>query len=300
MMNPGMTNPGVTNPGMMTQPLQRLVRWLAAALLCCGAAAAQTTPAQGKAGAVPASAPAIASVTAAVAYRPVPGGSFRTVLPPDGKAQAATVGAFSMRVRLVGNAEYRDFLLRNPAWQRGRVATLFADASYLEQWPAALDFAPLALDAPVTQVSWFAASAFCASEGARLPRWYEWEYVAAADETRPDARLDAAWLARILAWYARPANSPPGRIGQSSPNWYGVHDIHNLVWEWVEDFNGLFVTADSRGAGQAKLLEYCGGAALSLADKENYAVLMRLALLGAMDARRGGNYLGFRCVRDGP
>ncbi|MNU02843.1 hypothetical protein D3C72_2466720 [compost metagenome] len=45
-------------------------------------------------------------------------------------------------------------------------------------------------------------------------------------------------------------------------------------------------------------MAFCGGAALSLGDKNNYAVLIRLALLAAMEANQGGNYLGFRCARD--
>ncbi len=51
---------------------------------------------------------------------------------------------------------------------------------------------------PVTQVSWFAASAYCEAQHARLPMWAEWEYVAAADETRRDARGDPVWRERIL------------------------------------------------------------------------------------------------------
>ncbi|MCY1551484.1 hypothetical protein D9M68_878200 [compost metagenome] len=66
----------------------------------------------------------------------------------------------------------------------------------------------------------------------------------------------------------------------------------------MEDFNGLFVSTDSRSQGEQKQLAFCGGAALSLGDKNNYAVLIRLALLAAMEANQGGNYLGFRCARD--
>ena len=243
-------------------------------------------------------APLDAPINTAAQYIALPGGMLRTVLPPDGKSAPVKVAPFLMRARLVSNAQYREFLLRQPNWQRGQIPTVMADASHQENWAGPLDFAPLLPDAPVTQVSWFAASAFCASEGGRLPTWAEWEYAAAADETRADARGDPAWLLRILSWYSRPAKQPPGQIGQTLPNFYGVYDLQNLVWEWVEDFNGLFVSSDSRASGQGKQLDYCGGAALSLADKENYAVLMRLALLGAMEARRGGPYLGFRCVQD--
>jgi sulfatase modifying factor 1 len=161
-------------------------------------------------------------------------------------------------------------------------------------------FCALKGSAPVTQVSWHAAQAYCQSEQARLPRWYEWEFAAAADEQHADARQDPIWLARILGWYLRPANLPPQAIGLEPANFYAIQDLHGLTWEWVEDFNGLFVSADSRTQNEAKQLEFCGGAALSLGDKTNYAILIRLALLAAMEANQGGNYLGFRGVREEP
>jgi hypothetical protein len=125
-------------------------------------------------------------------------------------------------------------------------------------------------------VSWHAAQAYCQSEQARLPRWYEWEFAAAADEQHADARQDPIWLARILGWYSRPANLPPQAIGLEPANFYAIQDLHGLTWE------------------------FCGGAALSLGDKTNYAILIRLALLAAMEANQGGNYLGFRGVREEP
>ena len=60
-------------------------------------------------------------------------------------------------------------------------------------------------DQPVTRVSWFAARAYCEAAGARLPTWYEWEFAAAADEHRPDARSDPDWREKILDWYGQPA-----------------------------------------------------------------------------------------------
>ncbi|MBA5638422.1 formylglycine-generating enzyme family protein [Duganella sp. LX20W] len=231
-------------------------------------------------------------------YRPLPGGQLRSVLPADGVASDATVAPFQMRTRPVTNGEFRAFLHKHPEWERGQAPALFASPTYLQTWGSADDPAPLAPDAPVTRVSWYAASAFCASEQARLPRWYEWEFAAAADERRPDARDDPAWLARILDWYASPGTHPPHSVAANAPNYYGLYDMHGLIWEWVDDYSGLFVNADSRARGEQKSLDYCGGAAVSLADRRNYAVLMRLALLSAMESQQDGANLGFRCARD--
>lgn len=242
----------------------------------------------------------LAASAHAADYVQLPGGVLRTVLPADGKSAPAVVAPYAMRVTPVTNADYLEFLKREPQWQRGRVPAVLASPTYLAQWSAADNYAPLAAQAPVTQVSWHAAAAFCASEGARLPRWYEWEFAAAADDARTDARDDPAWLARILDWYSRPANKPLQSVAAGRANAYGLHDMHGLSWEWVEDFSALFVSADSRVQGEQKQLDYCGGAALSLADRRNYAVLMRLALLAAMEGAQDGPYLGFRCVRDTP
>ncbi|MDQ1811810.1 formylglycine-generating enzyme family protein [Massilia sp. CCM 9210] len=230
-------------------------------------------------------------------YVALPGAELRSVMPADGKEAPAIVAPFSMRATAVTNAEFRAFVLAHPQWQRGQAPAVLAAPTYLAAWRGAADHGTLAPDAPVTNVSWHAANAFCASEGARLPRWYEWEYAAAANATRADAREDPQWLEHILNWYAHPASTPPSRVRASAPNYYGLYDMHGLVWEWVEDYSALFVSADSRSQDPRKVLDYCGGAALSLGDRRNYAVLMRIALLAAMEGAQDGGYLGFRCAR---
>ncbi|TLZ41503.1 MAG: formylglycine-generating enzyme family protein [Gammaproteobacteria bacterium] len=149
---------------------------------------------------------------------------------------------------------------------------------------------------PVTRVSWFAARAYCETSGERLPSWYEWEMAAAADERQPDARHDAQWQASILDWYGQPASHPLARVGSGPPNYYGIQDLHGLVWEWVDDFNALIVSGDSRDQGDPDKLKFCGAGALSLKDRENYAVLMRVAFLSSLEARSTAHSLGFRCA----
>ena len=257
----------------------RMHLFAALALLAAGAAAAASAPAR-------------------IDYRALPGGLLRSVLPADGKQAPALLAPFLMRANLVSNGEFRAFVASHPQWRRGQVPAVLAGPGYLLAWRAPGDPGQLDPNAPVTRVSWHAASAFCASEGARLPRWHEWEYGAAADPDRADARDDPKWLSAILNWYARPASGVPGRIGRARANFHGLQDMHGLVWEWVEDYSALFVNADSRAQGTAKQLDYCGGAAVSLGDRRNYAILMRVALLAAMEGAQDGAFLGFRCARD--
>lgn len=230
-------------------------------------------------------------------YLPIEGASLRSVLPPDGKSAPAPVAPFELRALPVTNAEFRRFVESDPRWRRDRVARVFADNNYLAHWDSALAFDPELADAAVVNVSWFAAVAYCESERARLPRWHEWELAAAADERRRDARDDPAWRERILGWYSRPTGAV-ARVATKAANVYGVHDLHGLVWEWVDDYASLMVSSDNREQGDPDLLKYCGAGALSVADRENYAVLMRTALLSSLRAADTTRNLGFRCARD--
>jgi len=241
---------------------------------------------------------AVAGDTAqAVEYVAVPAGLLNSVLSGGSAGNLPVkVGAFAMRSEPVTNREFQAFLAAHPEWQRSEAPPIFVSPNYLRQFDGPESAAALSRQ-PVTNVSWFAAQAYCESENARLPTWYEWEYVAAADERRRDARKDPAWRARILAWYAHPSGSAHASIG-GKPNAYGVRDMHGVIWEWVDDFNALLVSADSRDQGDPEKLQYCGAGAISLQDRENFAVLMRVALLSALKGNDSTNDLGFRCVRN--
>ena len=232
-------------------------------------------------------------------YVPIAGGPFRSILPAGGKERAdVKVGAYELQRTPVTTGEFLAFVRAHPEWQRGRVANALADGRYLQHWQGALELgADARPDQPVTNVSWFAARAYCEVRHARLPGWYEWEYAAAADSRVPDARHDPEWQQRILSWYARPSNAPPAAVARGQPNLYGVYDLHGLVWEWVEDFNALFIGADNRNQGDPDLLKFCGSGALSVEDRENYPVMMRLALLSSLRANSTTVNLGFRCAQ---
>ena len=235
---------------------------------------------------------------ALVGYRSIAGGTITTLLPPDGKQAPVTLPGFAMRVLPVTQAEFARFAQQHAQWRKSRAAnSSLADGQYLRGWPT--DAAPnkAQLSQPVTDVSWFAAAAFCTSEGARMPTWHEWEYAAAADEKRRDARSDPVWRARILDWYGQPSKPLPA-VGASAPNVYGIQDLHGVIWEWVDDAGALMVSGDNRTQGDPDTLKFCGAGALSATDRENYPILMRIAMLSSLSAASTNRNLGFRCVKE--
>ena len=232
-------------------------------------------------------------------WRALPGHpAFESVLDYEDSDGKVRVAPFELMSHPVTNAEFLAFVTAHPEWRRGEVPSVFAEARYLEHWSGPLSLGDNARpQQPVTRVSWFAAQAYCEAQGARLSTWTEWEYAAAADATREDARQDPAWRERILSWYGKPSNQALPEIGKSVADVHGVFDLHGLVWEWVEDYAAMLVSADNRQQSDPDLLQFCGAGAISTDDRENYAVLMRIAMLSALDADDTTANLGFRCAR---
>ena len=223
-------------------------------------------------------------------FLPVAGAEFRSTL-PSGRQDRVLVRPFLLQRHPVTNAEFLAFVSAHREWQRGPAPRILADTGYLGHWSGPIELGPRAAAAqPVTRVSWFAAQAYCEAQGARLPSWYEWELAAAASGTQRDARADPSWRQQILDWYARPAGDGLAAVEQGAASVYGLYDIHGLVWEWVQDFDSL-LPAD------ADPEKFCGSGAQNLQEKENYAVLMRIALLGSLRAADTGHAIGFRCAR---
>ena len=243
----------------------------------------------------------VAASAAGTRYAGLPGGRFESALRYEDAKDGVRIAPFALMRKPVTNADFLAFVKKHPQWQRGKVAKVFAEPRYLSHWQSPLELGPNAHpEQPVVWVSWFAASAYCESLDARLPTWTEWEYAAAADERRKDARKDPAWRERILAWYSRPSSETLPRAGLQAANAYGVHDLHGLVWEWTDDYSSLLVDSDNRNQGDPDNAKFCGAGALSMDDRENYAVLMRVAMLSSLEGRDATTNLGFRCARSAP
>ena len=99
----------------------------------------------------------------------IKGGEFT---PLYGTGEAVVIEDFKMDIYPVTNREFQQFLQKNPRWRRSEVKKLFAEESYLISWKSDLDYGSEKLaNAPVTNVSWYAAKNYCECEGKRLAKW---------------------------------------------------------------------------------------------------------------------------------
>lgn len=232
----------------------------------------------------------------------IPGGSYRPLYVARGDAHVR-VAPFALDREPVTRAQFLAFVQRFPAWRRDVVRPLFAQRGYLADWPSAANAGgPADLQRPVVNVSWFAAKAFCAAQGKRLPTVDEWELAAAASETRADATRDSDFRRRLLSLYSARSATLPNAVGRGFTNVYGVRDLHGLVWEWTLDFNAVVVADDSRASGSGQDARdhrlFCASAAIGASDPSDYAAFLRYAMRAALTARSTVSGVGFRCAAD--
>jgi sulfatase modifying factor 1 len=205
------------------------------------------------------------------------------------------VVAFRLDAEPVTNAAFLAFVTAHPEWRKSQIKRVFADGRYLRRWPSDLTLADtVAREEPVTNVSWFAARAYCKALGLRLPTTEQWEYALAdAGRGQNDVR------ARSLEWFAEPNGAGPGAIGGPA-NGYGLRDLVGLVWEWTEDFDAYATTAESRDPNGKDSAAFCGGAAAGVADPTDYPAFMRYAMRASLKAHYTADNLGFRCAQGTP
>lgn len=108
------------------------------------------------------------------------------------------------------------------------------------------------LDHPVVFVTWEMADSFCRWRDARLPTKAEWEK-AAADELGAaeyfwgDVSPVCQVGSRMGAGIDRNTDYDPGTkpVGFSTPNSFGLYEMADGMWEWVQDKHELDVYTTS-------------------------------------------------------
>ncbi|GEM_PF-2666698 len=158
--------------------------------------------------------------------------SFRLVY---GQHRVTLTQGFYMQTTEVTQKQWRDVMGNNPSF-----------------------FKECGDDCPVEQVSWNDVQRFIEKlnlDSARLPvgersRTYrlpteaEWEYAArAGSETYYCFGDDAAELGEY-AWYIENSGGKTHPVAQKQPNKWGLYDMHGNIWEWCQDWDGGYHSAD--------------------------------------------------------
>ncbi len=206
--------------------------------------------------------------------------------------------AFRMDETAVTNAEFLEFVKANPSWQKSKVNRLFADSNYLKHWEGDVSIGEKNKDiynSPVVNVSWFAAKAYAAWKGKRLPTVAEWETAGSANMVQSKFKN---LTEQILNWYTKPNEKILPNIRTTGKNTYGLYDMHGLIWEWTFDFNSFIKSGDSRANTQDELKLFCASSSLYVKDKSDYASFLRFSYRGSLKGNFCIANLGFRCASD--
>ena len=142
------------------------------------------------------------------------------------------VDAFYMDIHEVTNAQYKAFVDANPPWQKDQIEDLFHNGDYLHHWEGN-DYPDGKANHPVVDVSWYAAMAYAAWAGKRLPTEAEWEYAARgglAGQRYPWGNT----ITHTNANYGEHVGDT-SPVGQYAANRYGLYDMAGNVWEWCLD-----------------------------------------------------------------
>lgn len=227
----------------------------------------------------------------------LPAGTYRQPFRPEKDSAVAVIEPFQLDERPVTNGEFLAFIRQYPKWQRSRVKRLFADGGYLSHWRGDLDLGDADERQPVTNVSWFAAKAYAAEQGKRLPTTAEWEYSSGIGFTKLNGQQDTEFQQAISRWYATPSPAVLPAAGSGRANFLGIKDLHGLVWEWTSDFNSAIVTGDARGDSGLERDLFCGAGSVGARNPANYPAFMRFSMRSSLKANYCVQNLGFRCAK---
>lgn len=233
-------------------------------------------------------------VAAQAAAEPVviPAGSYKPIVVLDETVTDLAMAAFRLDATPVTFAQYLEFVKSYEKWQKDQIPAIFHDGYYLNNWPDSLTIPAGHENKAVTQVSWFAARAYCAAQGGRLPTLDEWEY-ASLVYRQQQGLSDQAYAQQLFGWHSNPTAFSAQDVQVNSDQLAHMHDRVN---EWVDDFQLLMTSGDDTDI----LSGSCGDSARFLTDlgEASYATFFRYQSRSNYRPQSTTSTLGFRCAYD--
>ncbi len=164
--------------------------------------------------------------------------------PNEQPVRTVYVDAFYMDETEVTNIQFKEFLLENPRWQKGRIEARFHNDNYLKLWNGN-NYLSGKGNHPVEHVSWYAAMAYAEWAGKRLPTEAEWEYAARGGlvgEKYPNGNTITPWDAN---YGTNIVDTTP--VKRYPANGYGLYDMAGNAWEWcLDEYDGDFYSTFPR------------------------------------------------------
>lgn len=145
-----------------------------------------------------------------------------------------TIGSFYLDRTEVTNAQFKSFVEKNAAWSKAKISASLHNGKYLQHWNGN-EFPAGKADHPVVFVSWYAANAYCASVGKRLPTEAEWEFAARGGLAGKAFPWGDSLPYKTRANYLGSDLKAPTKVGSYLANGYGLHDMAGNVWEFLAD-----------------------------------------------------------------